>query len=260
MATLPALFVSHGAPTLIVEPSPARDFLAGLGATLDRPAAIVCVSAHWESARPTVATTPAPETIHDFYGFPPALYEIAYPAPGAPEVAQRVAAALDQAGLATATDGDRGLDHGAWVPLKLMYPAADVPVLQLSVQPHLGPEHHWRIGRALAPLRGEGILVLASGGATHNLAEFRGQAPDAPVAPHVAAFDAWLADTVEAGDLDRLLAYREMAPEAPRIHPRDEHFLPLFAALGAGGGDARGRRIHASFTYGILSMAAFAFA
>ncbi len=257
--TLPALFVSHGAPTLIVERTPARDFLAGLGATLDRPEAVVCLSAHWETARPTVAATPAPPTIHDFYGFPPALYEIAYPAPGAPDVARRVAAALESAGMAAEIDTGRGLDHGAWVPLKLMFPAADVPVLQLSIQPHLGPEHHLRIGRALAPLRADGILVLASGGATHNLMEFRGQPADAPVRPHVAAFDAWLVEAVESGDVDRLLDYRRQAPEAPRIHPRDEHFLPLFAALGAGGEAAPGRRIHASFEYGILSMAAFAF-
>jgi len=257
---LPAVFVSHGAPTLIMDPCPARDFLAGLGAALPRPAAVACISAHWESEIPTVATTAAPPTIHDFFGFPRQLYDLRYPAPGAPDVASRAAELLGAAGYAVAAEGARGLDHGAWVPLKLMYPRADIPAFQLSVQAHRGPDHHLAVGRALAPLRREGVLVLASGGATHNLMEFHGQPVDAPAAPHVTAFDAWLAETIEAGDEASLLDYRRRAPDAERIHPRHEHFLPLFVALGVAGPGGQGRRIHHSFTHAVLSMAAFAFA
>lgn len=260
MAALPSLFVSHGAPSLALGAAPARAFLCGLGSGLARPEAILCISAHWETAEPAVNATGRPETVHDFFGFPAPLYELRYPAPGAPELASRVAALLEKAGFACRADPEHGLDHGAWVPLLLMYPAADIPVAQLSVQMPRGPAHHVALGRALAPLRAAGVLVLGSGGATHNLAEFRGQPEDAPPAPHVVAFDAWLAGAAEAGDEASLVDYRRTAPEARRSHPREEHFLPFFVAFGAGGAGARGRRLHRSFTHGMLSMAAFAFA
>jgi 4,5-DOPA dioxygenase extradiol len=259
MTVFPSVFVSHGAPTLALTPCPARDFLSGLGRELGRPKAILCVSAHWESPAPTVGAAVEPETIHDFYGFPPSLYELRYPAPGAPALAERAQAVLTQAGFGGTLNSTRGLDHGAWVPLLLMYADADVPVAQLSVNMPLGPAHHLALGRALEPLRREGVLVLGSGGATHNLREF-GSAPiDAPPLPHVEAFDAWLKATAEAGDAASLIDYRRTAPDARRIHPREEHFLPFFVAFGAGGPGIKARRIHASFTYSMLSMAAFAF-
>ncbi len=255
----PAVFVSHGAPTLIGEDVPARDFLAGLGDGLPRPSAILVVSAHWETPAPRAATTARPGTIHDFYGFPEELYSLRYPVPGAAEPALRAIDLLSAAGFAAEADVGRGLDHGAWAPLLLAYPEADVPVTQVSIQPAAGAAHHVAIGRALAPLREENVLILASGGATHNLRELawnsRGEPPD-----WARAFDEWLAATLAAGDEAGLIDYRARAPHAVRAHPRDEHFLPLLVAFGAGGIGARGTRLHASFTHGSLSMAAFRFA
>jgi 4,5-DOPA dioxygenase extradiol len=200
---LPAIFVSHGAPTLIGEAVPARDFLAALGRSLPRPKAILAVSAHWETEAPSAATTARPETIHDFHGFPEDLYSLRYPAPGAPEAALRVVELLCAAGFSAASDSGRGLDHGAWVPLLLAYPNADVPVAQLSIQPDLGPAHHLAMGRALTPLLGEGVLVFGSGGAVHNLSELNwGRHGDPPA--WARAFDDWLAATLAAGDSAQL--------------------------------------------------------
>lgn len=255
----PSLFVSHGAPTLAIEDGPASRYLSGLGRELGRPTAILVVSAHWETVAPRVGTASSPETIHDFYGFPQALYQIRYPAPGAPDVAWKAADLLTfRAGLAVEEDGRRGLDHGAWVPLSLLYPEADIPVAQLSIQPHLGPDHHFRMGQALEPLRDDGVLIIASGSATHNLYEFHGRLPDGAPPAWVAAFSEWLADAVEGGRVEELLDYRNRAPEAVRNHPTDEHLLPIFVALGAGAGHP-GRRLHASNSYGILAMDVYAF-
>ena len=256
--TLPTLFVSHGPPTLIMDDVPASAFLRGLGEMLARPEAVLCVSAHWETAVPAVSTAPAPETIHDFYGFPDALYELGYPAPGAPGLARRAAELLGEAGIDCALDDARGLDHGAWAPLMMMYPAADVAVSQLSIQRHGDAARHLALGRALAPVRDEGVLVLASGNATHNLAE-RG-ARDGPPLPWAKAFDDWLSAHVEAGDADALVDYRAQAPEAARNHPSADHYMPLLVAFGAAGPAASGRRLHASFMYGTLAMTAFEFA
>jgi 4,5-DOPA dioxygenase extradiol len=253
MSKFPAVFVSHGAPTLPLTPAPARDFLAGYGTTLGRPTAILAVSAHWETAAPMLDAAAAPETIHDFYGFPRQLYEMHYAAPGDPALARRAADLLGTAGM-TARLEPRGLDHGAWVPLMLMYPQADIPVVQLSIQSHLGPAHQLDVGAALAPLREEGVLVLGSGSATHNLREFRGSAIDAPPPAWVSAFADWLAQSIAEGRQADLLDYRRRAPEAARNHPSEEHLLPLFTALGAAGPDAKGTRVHASTTHGVLAM------
>ena len=255
--TLPSVFVSHGAPSLPFEEVPARRFLEDLGRELGRPEAVLCISAHWESRRPALSLAEAPETIHDFYGFPQALYEISYTAPGAPDLARRAVPLLEQAGLQPALVGERGLDHGAWVPLMLMYPEAKTPVTQLTVQSRNGPAAHLEMGRALAPLRAEGVLILASGGAVHNLAEWRDGDPGVP--DWAQAFDDWLAETIEAGALEELVEYRSAAPQGERAHPTEEHFLPLFVALGAGAAAGGGRVLHRSFGPGGLSMAAFAF-
>ncbi|MBI3709382.1 MAG: dioxygenase [Proteobacteria bacterium] len=255
---LAPIFVSHGAPTLLIEDVPARDFLAGLGVELGRPKAILVVSAHWETDAPTIGAHPSPETIHDFYGFPEELYRLRYAAPGTPAVAGAVKGALEAAGIAATLDPDHGLDHGAWAPLMLAYPNANIPVTQLSIQPARGPSHHYAVGRALAGLKDQDVLIMASGSATHNLRGLAWGRHNA-VPAWAEEFDAWLAERIEACEAGALMNYRQLAPGAVQAHPRDEHFLPLFVALGAAGEGARGRRIHASFTHGGLSMAAFRF-
>ena len=260
MSQFPALFLSHGSPMLALQDSPARRFLQGLGKSLERPQAIVVVSAHWETRGDAAVSLAAqPETIHDFGGFPRALFEIEYPAPGAPWAAERVAALLEANGHAIGRSANRGLDHGAWVPLSLMYPEADIPVTQLSIVQGAGPAEHERIGRALAAIRGEGVLVVASGALTHNLYELGGQGIDSPVPHWVGEFGAWTKAALERGDRAALLDYRRVAPFAVRNHPTEEHLLPLFVAMGAGGPDARAVQLHSSFEHGVLAMDAYAF-
>jgi 4,5-DOPA dioxygenase extradiol len=261
MSLLPTLFLSHGSPMLALQDSPARRFLQGLGKSLARPEAIVVVSAHWETrGAPAVSLAPRPETIHDFGGFPRALFEMRYPAPGAPVAAGRTAALLEQAGMPAVLNSERGLDHGAWVPLSLMYPEADIPVTQLSVVRGASPAEHERLGQALAALRHEGVLVVGSGSLTHNLYEFRGQGIDAPVPQWVSDFEDWTKSRLEASDRAALLNYRNEAPFAEQNHPTDEHLLPLFVAMGAAGPDARATQLHASYEHGVLAMDAYAFA
>ena len=256
---LPSLFVSHGSPMLALSQTPARDFLAGLAATLPRPRAILVISAHWETDIPTVNAVARNDTIHDFGGFPRALYALTYAAPGDPALAGRIAGLLEQAGFATGIDRARGLDHGAWVPLLLAYPEADIPVLQLSVQTQRGPAHHLAIGRALAPLRSESVLIIGSGSFTHDLRRFRGQAVDAPESPDVTAFSAWMDRAILGGEVNALTDYRALAPHAREEHPTEEHILPLFAAIGAAGDPPTARRLHNSTEHGILRMDAYAF-
>lgn len=260
---LPSLFISHGAPTLSLTSCPARDFLVDLGQSLPRPRAILVISAHWETTTPTISAVAVNETIHDFYGFPRALYEMTYPAPGAPELAEALSDLLCTAGLACQIDHQRGLDHGAWVPLMLMYPAADIPVLQLSLQHGLGPAHHLQLGRALAPLREEGVLIIGSGSFTHDLSRFRGQTLDSPAAADVDAFADWMVARLLQGSSCDLITYRRQAPFAAANHPSEEHLLPLFVALGAGlsagGRQAKAEHLHKSTTFGFLRMDGFAF-
>ncbi len=259
---MPSIFISHGPPTTAVDGGPTAAFLTKLGAELDKPRAILCVSAHWETTAPSVSTAATPETIYDFYGFPDALYEMNYPAVGACEVAERAATVLTGAGLACARDPVQGLDHGTWIPLALMYPAADIPVAQLSIQPDFGPAHHVDLGKALAPLREDGVLILGSGNITHNLGDalghMRAGTPNPPTPQWATAFDEWVASRVAAGDIDALVDYRQQAPHAIEAHPRDEHFLPLFTAIGAAD-NPRGQQCHAEFMFGSLSQAAYIF-
>ncbi len=258
MTVTKSLFVSHGSPTLILEDLPATRFLRRLGSDVARPKAIVAVSAHWMTRMPAVSGAARPETIHDFYGFPPPLYALKYAAPGAPDLAERLAEALRSAGFQAVIDPEQGLDHGAWVPAMLAWPAADIPILQLAVQPHLDAAHHYAMGQALAPLVAEGLLVMGSGSATHNLRALdRGRHES--VAQWAQHFDDWLVAAIEAGDVAALLDWKHQAPHARMAHPTDEHFLPLFVAMGAAGANTRGRTLHRSFTHGALSMSAFAF-
>jgi 4,5-DOPA dioxygenase extradiol len=228
----PALFLSHGSPMMALTDSPARDFLRGLGREVGRPRAILVASAHWETPMPTLNSMERNATIHDFYGFPAALFAMRYEPPGAPDVAEKAAALLTEAGLPAAIDEARGLDHGAWVPLTLMYPAADIPVLQVSIQPDRDPAHHLRLGRALAPLRDDNVLIIGSGSFTHNLRLLRRDVVDGAQPPDVVAFADWFDTAISEGRIEDLLAYRTRAPYAERQHPTDEHLLPLYVALG----------------------------
>jgi 4,5-DOPA dioxygenase extradiol len=230
---------------------------AKLGKELGRPDAILMVSAHWDTASPEVSGADKPETIHDFNGFPRELYEQRYAAPGAPQLARRVAAQLDASGMPTRIDPNRGLDHGAWVPLKWMYPAADIPVTQLSVQSRSGPRHHYELGKALQPLRDEGVLVLASGGIVHNLRDLDWQAQGREPIAWARDFNEWIAGRVAARAVDDLIGYRTLAPSAQRSHPTEDHFDPFFVALGAGGPNAQ--RLELGFDLGTLSMDGYVF-
>ena len=259
MTRLPAIFVSHGSPMLAIEDGAAHRFLNGYGAVLGRPKAILIASAHWLTARPTVSVVERPATIHDFGNFPEALFALSYNAPGAPEMARAAQRLLLDAGIEARADAHRGLDHGAWVPLRLLYPEADIPVAQISIQPDAGPAHHWRIGQALRPLRDDGVLILASGSMTHNLrAAFANVDATRPPA-WVEAFATWVASALREGRIDDLLQYRQRAPFARENHPTEEHLLPLFVALGAGDGAVPPQRLHASFTWGALAMDTYAF-
>jgi len=257
----PALYVSHGSPMLVLENSAAKDFLSGLGKQLGRPKAILVASAHFETDSPRLSADEWPDMIYDFGGFPRALYEMDYPAPGEPALADHAAQLLTKAGLPATTMKERGFDHGTWVPLKLLYPEADIPVVQLSVQPDAGAEHHVAMGRALAPLRDEGVLVMGSGSLTHNLAQLSryGRDPDAQPPDWVTRFGDWANQRIAAGAVDDIAHYRERAPFARENHPSEEHYLPLPFAMGAAGESARGRRLHTSHQYGVLMMDAYAF-
>lgn len=256
---LPSIFVSHGAPTLAIEQNETVKFLRGLGAKLEeRPHAILCVSAHWTTRVPTLSAVEQPETIYDFGGFPEAMYQLRYPAPGAPLLAARAVELFKEAGIESQISPGRGLDHGAWVPLLLIYPEADIPVTQLSVQTQSGPSAHFRLGLALAPLRREGVLILAAGSATHNLSRLgrEGSPPE-----WAGQFEDWLDQKINAGAYEELLDYRRLAPHALVAHPTEEHLLPLFVAAGAGAlsEKSRGRTLHRGWTHGSLSMAAYSF-
>jgi 4,5-DOPA dioxygenase extradiol len=257
MASLPSVFVSHGSPMHALEPGAAGEAWRSLGRRLARPKAIVIASAHWETNLPMLTGAARPETIHDFYNFPEPLYRLRYPAPGAPDVAQRAQGLLKGAGFTAAIDGCRGLDHGAWAPLLYMYPDADVPVVQLSIQPELGPGHHLALGRALRPLLLEQILVIGSGHMTHNLRDWsRGAGrPE----PYAAEFQAWVKERIERHDLESLADYRQLSTQGVRAHPTDEHFLPLFVALGAAPEQAKPERVFDAIESGVLAMDAYVF-
>lgn len=258
MTRWPVLFVSHGMPTIALNPGRVGAFWQQLGHDMDRPRAIICISAHLEATRPLVTADPYPGTIHDFAGFPRALYDIRYPAPGDPDLAQHVITSLQQAGYDAGRLKNRGLDHGAWVPLRSMFPQADVPVIQLSLQTAEPPAYHVALGQALSPLREQEVLIIGSGGATHDLPGMAGNPLDTAPADYAAAFDQWLADTVATGDMEQLVDYRRQAPHADRNHPYPaEHFLSLLVAAGAAAETPAGISLFRRFAYGVLSLAAY---
>lgn len=256
---LPALFISHGSPMLALEKEATTDFLQSLGNGFPKPKAIIVASAHWETLEPMLTGTSNPETIHDFYGFPKELYNLRYPAMGEPKLAARVKDLLISAGFAAGIDEGRGLDHGAWNPLLLMYPDADIPVIQLSVQPRRDANWHYKIGQALAPLRQEGVLIIGSGNLTHNLYEaFRGKHKVTP--DWVTDFASWVGQQVEIGNIEALLNWQEIAPYVKENHPTPEHFLPFFVALGAASSPLQAKRLNANISLDVLAMDAYSFA
>ncbi len=240
---------------LMLEPGRAGAAWQALARELPRPRAILAVSAHWNTAAPAVSAAPRPPSIHDYYGFPPALYELDYPAPGAPDLAAEVAALVPGIRI----DHRRGLDHGAWSPLRAMYPAADIPVIQFAVMPNTSAESHYRLGEMLRPLAQRGVLILASGGLTHNLRDIVPDAPDGEALPHVAEFRDWFAATLDHHDLPALLDWQARAPHAARAHPTPEHLLPLFVALGAAGAEATLRNTYRDYQLGALALDSFVF-
>lgn len=256
---IPVIFLSHGAPTLPLEAGETGAAWRQLGAQLPRPSAILVISAHWETNIPTISRAIQPETIHDFSGFPAELYKLRYPAPGAPEMAQAVALALQRAKIPVQLDDTRGLDHGAWVPLSLIYPKADIPVAQLSLQPKQTPAWHIALGRALRPLREQGVLIVGSGSITHNLRAVFNHPEGEAVPGWVTEFRDWIADKIAAGDLGALGEYRALAPHAVQNHPTHEHLLPLFVALGAATRIESAVHLNRVMTYGLLAMDVWVF-
>ena len=272
---LPSLFVSHGSPMIALEPGATGAFLQRLGPAIDasfgRPRAVLAISAHTLAREPVLLAAARHDTVHDFGGFPPALYELRYDAPGAPDLARETQALLARAGIAAPLLDRGGLDHGIWTALRYLYPAADVPVLPLALVPDRTPAALFALGAALAPLRAQGVLVFGTGSITHNLRLVFAQRPAALAARHGAdtaasdemaesrAFRDWMAERSAARDWDALFAYRAGAPHAVLMHPTDEHLLPWFPAAGAGGRDATPLRLHETVTLGALGMDCYAF-
>ncbi|MDX8399888.1 MAG: class III extradiol ring-cleavage dioxygenase [Gallionellaceae bacterium] len=254
---MPVVFVSHGAPDTLFKAADTGACWREIAQQLPDPAGILMVSAHWEARQPTASLSGSPETLHDFGGFSPELHDMQYPAPGAPELAERVVSMLTSAGMRADLHPNRGLDHGAWIPLSVMYPHANVPVTQLSLIRNKGPATHFELGKLLAPLRDEGILIVTSGAITHNFdwldRQEKGEQADFAKAH---AFDEWVAERLAAQDISALLEYR-LAPYGAEAHPSEEHFLPLLVALGAASGDTP-MHYKPSFAYGGLSMARLA--
>lgn len=256
MSRAPSLFVSHGSPMFALEPGQLGPNLQRLGQSLPDLRAILVVSPHWQTRGVRVGSTPAPETIHDFGGFPAPLYALQYTPPGAPEVADEALRLLREAGFDASADARRGLDHGTWVPLRYLKPRAEVPVLQVSLPHDIDAAGALRLGQALAPLREQGVLVIGSGSLTHNLYEFRQHVQDPEYAQ---AFADWVAEAVQRRDVAGLVDYRRRAPHAARAHPTEEHYLPLLVALGASDAEEPATRVDGGMTYHVLSMDSFGF-
>jgi 4,5-DOPA dioxygenase extradiol len=258
MDRLPSVFVSHGSPMHALQAGAAGAAWAALGRRLPKPKALLVASAHWETQVPMLTGSAKPETIHDFFGFPEPLYKLRYPAAGSADLAQQAKGLLQGAGFTAAVDGTRGLDHGVWAPLLYMYPDADVPVVQVSVQPELGPRHHFNLGKAVRPLSDEGVLVIGSGHLTHNLRDWDRSGKAAPM-PYAIDFQKWVFDRITRRETDELMDYRTKSESGVRAHPTDEHFLPLFVALGAAREEARADRFFDAIESGALAMDAYVF-
>ncbi|SFC86852.1 4,5-DOPA dioxygenase extradiol [Bacillus sp. OV322] len=258
---LPSLFVAHGAPLLAIENNEYTQFLQSLGKTLPSPKAIVLFSAHWESSTQKVSDVDEFETIYDFGGFPDALYRIKYPAKGKKEVTKDITDSFTKLGIPYGIDSTRGLDHGAWVVLKMLFPNADVPVISMSVNAHLKPEEQYRIGKSLTKLREKDILIIASGGTVHNLRALKMGNDDGSIDKWALNFDDWLGEHINNWDLESLFNYDSLAPAADMAVPLygKEHFIPIIYAMGAADQERNARLLHRSYRYGNLSHSVWQF-
>lgn len=258
---LPSLFVAHGAPLLAIEDNEYTQFLQSLGKTLPKPKAIVLFSAHWESPVQMVSETTEYSTIYDFGGFPEALYQIVYPAKGHVEVAKEIEQSFTCEGVSYQVDTRRGLDHGAWVVLKMMYPNADIPVVSMSVNPDIAPAEQYKIGKSLAALREKDVLIIASGGTVHNLRAVKMMGDNGSADKWALEFDNWLATHIEKWDTDSLFQYDKLAPAAEIAVPPygNEHFIPIFYAMGAADHSRKASLLHRSYRYGNLSHSVWQF-
>ena len=256
--TMPSVFVSHGSPMVALEAGPYQDALAQFGRNV-RPCAIVAISAHWGGGKIiSVTSVQRNTTIHDFGGFPAPLYELTYNAPGDPQLSSHIVRLLQENGFQTASSTDRGLDHGAWIPLQLMYPEADIPVVAMSIPLQLSPQELYKIGQALAPLREQDVMIFGSGGIVHNLRLVHFTDPRAPVEPWAAEFDRWFGNTVEQRQLADLFNYEQAGPHAQLAVPTFEHFAPVFVVLGAVSDPQEVTTIYEGFEHGNISMRSFA--
>ena len=265
--SIPSIFVSHGSPMIALNPGAAGGFMQRLGPTITRvhgqPRAVLVVSAHSTGRRPALLAGAQHHAVYDFGGFDARLNQLRYDAPGSPALAVQVADLLTQASLPHHVLPQGGLDHGAWTALRYLFPEANIPVLPLAFVPSHSPAQQFALGEALQPLRDDGVLVLASGGITHNLGRVFNQsgmpAEDAPEITESTAFRQWMLDRSAARDWDALFNYRAVAPHAVDMHPTDEHLLPWFVAAGAGGRHSAPVRMHSSVSMGCLGMDAYAF-
>ena len=251
MQNAPSLFVSHGAPTFALDATDLVSKLTALGTQLANIKAVLVVSPHWQANKIEVMTTALPETIHDFYGFPSELYGLQYPVRGSPDLASEAAALLNASGFDCDINASRGLDHGAWVPLMHLFPKANVPAFQVSLPLTATPQSAYALGQALAPLKAQGVLILGTGGITHNLGHFMRRDIDLS---YVGQFVDWVRKAIMENRVEDLLNYRRLAPNALQAHPTDEHFLPLFVALGSHAPDEMLELIDGGVSYDILCM------
>ncbi|MEF2966711.1 class III extradiol ring-cleavage dioxygenase [Paenibacillus sp. M1] len=257
---MPAYFLAHGAPSLVIEDHDYSRFLRQFASSLPvKPKGIVIFSAHWESAVQQVSSVETYETIYDFYGFPDEMYRMTYPAPGDAALSRQVSAMLDGAGIPNRPDTGRGLDHGAWAVLKLAFPGADIPVVALSVNRHLSNEQQYEIGKALGELRKKDILIIGSGGIVHNLRRMNWNAGLGHADSWAVEFDGWIRRTLEGWNTAELFRYSELAPHAGQAVPTSEHLVPLLIAMGSGDADRKARLLHQSYQWGSLSLSAWQF-
>ncbi len=257
---IPSLFIAHGAPLLAIEDNEYTQYLESLGRTMPRPKAIVMFSAHWVSPVQMVGQVDEYSTIYDFGGFPEALYQIQYPAKGIEPLAKEIEELFSKNGISYNKDTSRGLDHGAWVVLRKLYPNADIPVISMSVSPNLSPEEQYKVGQSLSVLRENDVLVIGSGGTVHNLRAVK-WADNGQVDDWALGFDEWLAQHLKNWDVDSLFKYNELAPSAQLAVPPygNEHFIPIFYAMGAADNEQKATLLHRSYRYGNLSHSVWQF-